>query len=292
MGRVRVRGADLYYEETGRGPPILLIPPSGATASTWGRLVDELAALGRVITYDRRGYSRTGGPIVRSAVVHTTDAAALLEAMCAGPATVVGTSAGATIALDLAVRRPDLVHAVVAHEAPWRALLHPDPSGVVTLARMTWLASRERYDAAAEVLLRWVYGYFDGGSAWDAFPDSWRHTARQHGECVVADLCATIGSYPPRIGLANMTTPAVCSYGSRSRGYMHAVTRALAGAIPTATLRVVADAGHAAPFDAPIAFAALIGDAMRSAKPLYTRAASTSSSTSSSPSHRPRRKRP
>ena len=31
----------------------------------------------------------------------------------------VGTSAGATIALDLAVRRPDLVRAVVVHEAAW-----------------------------------------------------------------------------------------------------------------------------------------------------------------------------
>jgi pimeloyl-ACP methyl ester carboxylesterase len=41
--------------------PILLVHPSGATASTWGSAVGELARIGRVITYDRRGYARSGG---------------------------------------------------------------------------------------------------------------------------------------------------------------------------------------------------------------------------------------
>lgn len=48
-----MRGADLYFEETGGAPPILLIPQSGATASTWRCVVDEFAALAPVITYDR-----------------------------------------------------------------------------------------------------------------------------------------------------------------------------------------------------------------------------------------------
>jgi alpha-beta hydrolase superfamily lysophospholipase len=56
-----------------------------------------------VIAYDRRGYTRSGGEVVRSAAEHTRDAAAVLEALNARPAVVVGTSAGATIALDLAV---------------------------------------------------------------------------------------------------------------------------------------------------------------------------------------------
>jgi hypothetical protein len=39
---------------------------------------------------------------------------------------------------------------------------------------MQWLAWRGRYGEAAETLLRWVYSYRDGGSAWDAFPEAWR----------------------------------------------------------------------------------------------------------------------
>jgi pimeloyl-ACP methyl ester carboxylesterase len=266
MAYVDVAGATLYYEEYGRdGPPILLIPPSGATAATWGGVVDGLAAVGRVITYDRRGYSRSGGEVVRSVAVHTSDAVALLEAVATAPAVAVGTSAGATIALDLAVRRPDLVRAVVVHEAPWRALRHPTVSALVTLARMEWLTLNRRHSAAADVLLRYVYAYRDGGSAWDAFPDKWRQIARHHGRAVVSDLHSTLGERPRARDLATITVPVCCTYGSRSRTYMRSTMRALADVIPTATLREIAGAAHAAPFDAADEFVQAIASVMTSA---------------------------
>jgi esterase len=266
MGFVKARGSSLYYEEQGEGPPILVIPPAGSTASTWGTLVGDLAGAGRVIAYDRRGYARSGGEVVRSAAEHTRDAAAVLEALEAAPAVAVGTSAGATIALDLAVRRPDLVRAVVVHEAAWRALRHPDVSGLGTLARMQWLAWRDRYPEAAETLLRWVYAYRDGGSAWDAFPEAWRRSARENGRSAVADLRATMGGHPRPQDLAKITVPVVCTYGSRSRSYMRSITRSLAQAIPTASLREIDGAAHAVPFDAPGNFAQVIAEAMHSAQ--------------------------
>src|SRR5215467_3659706 len=266
MGFVKARGSSFYYEEKGDGPPILLIPPAGSTASTWGTLAGDLAGAGRVIAYDRRGYTRSGGEVARSAAEHTRDAAAVLETLEARPAVAVGTSAGATIALDLAVRRPDLVRAVVVHEAAWRALHHPDVSGLATLARMQWLAWRGRYPEAAETLLRWVYSYRDGGSAWDAFPEQWRQTARENGRSVVADLKSSMGGYPRGQDLATITAPVVCTYGSRSRSYMRSITCALARAIPTASVREIDGAAHAVPFDAPGSFAQVITEAMRSSE--------------------------
>jgi pimeloyl-ACP methyl ester carboxylesterase len=266
MGFVKARGSKFYYEVQGDGPPILLIPPAGSTASTWGTLVGDLAGAGRVIAYDRRGYARSGGEVVRSAAEHTRDAAAILEALEDRPALAVGTSAGATIALDLAVRRPDLVRAVVVHEAAWRALQHPDVSGLGTLARMQWLACRGRYPDAAETLLCWVYSYRDGGSAWDAFPEQWRRTARENGRSVVADLKSSMGGYPRAQDLAKITAPTVCTYGSRSRSYMRPLTRSLAQAIPTATVREIDGTAHAVPFDAPGNFAQVIAEAIRSSE--------------------------
>jgi pimeloyl-ACP methyl ester carboxylesterase len=263
MGFVKARGSSFYYEEQGEGQPILLIPPSGSTASTWGSLPGDLAGAGRVIVYDRRGYSRSGGEVVRSAAEHARDAAAILDALEATPTVLVGTSAGATIALDLAVRRPDLVRAVVVHEAAWRALRHPDASGVVVLARMQWLAWRGGYPEAAEMLLRWVYSYRDGGSAWDAFPEQWRQTARANGRSVVADLKSTISGYPSPQDLATIAAPVVCTYGSRSRSYMRAVTRSLAHAIPAASVREIGGAAHAVAFDAPGNFAEVIAEVIR-----------------------------
>jgi hypothetical protein len=59
---------------------------------------------------------------------------------------------------------------------------------VGTLARMQWLGWRGRYPEAADGPLRFVYTYRDGGSAWDAFPEEWRRTARENGRSVRADL--------------------------------------------------------------------------------------------------------
>jgi pimeloyl-ACP methyl ester carboxylesterase len=249
----------LHYEQAGDGVPILLIPPAGATASTWGAVVDELAESGRVITYDRRGYARTGGEPVASIAAHTADAAALLDSLGVSGAVVAGTSIGATIAIDLARLRPDLVRAVVAHESPWHVTRQPPtPSQLAALSKMTWLSSRGRYPEAAARFLRFAYTYRDGGSAWDRFPDEWRQTVAENARAALVDIRAAIGGYPSAEQLVEVTSPVVCSCGSRSAPTMVRVTRRLARAIPNATFQQIELAGHAAPFDAPADFAKLV----------------------------------
>jgi pimeloyl-ACP methyl ester carboxylesterase len=260
---VTSNGCDLYYEEWGEGMPILLIHPSGSTASTWGSLTDELARIGRVICYDRRGYARSGGESPRSMSRHTADAAAILEQLRAAPAVVVGTSAGAAIAVDVAVRRPDLVHAVVAHEFPWRFTRRlPTAAQVAALAKIGWLTLRGRESDAAEALLRSAYAYRDGGTAWDAFPEEWRRAARENARAALVDFRNSIGVYPSRTDLATVEVPVVCSYGARSPESMLRLTRSLASAIPAARTRQVEGAGHAAPFDATSNFVQVIADAI------------------------------
>ena len=250
--------AGLYYEERGAGAPVLLVPPAGSTASTWGSLVDELAEIARVIAYDRRGYARTGGEPPRSMAAHTADAAALLEHLEAPPAVVVGTSAGAGIAIDLAVRRPDLVAAVVAHEFPWRLLRHlPSGSQVAAVAKIGSLALRGRDADAAEVLLSNAYAYRDGGTAWDAFPAEWRRVGRADPRTALADFLNSIRNYPTAQDLATVSVPVVCTFGARSPNFMPRRVRALALAIPGATTRQIEGAGHAAPFDATADFVEL-----------------------------------
>ena len=265
MGSVRSDGCDLYCEEAGEGVPILLIHPAGATASTWGSAVEQLARGGRVITYDRRGYARSGGEPVRSVSTHTADAAAILEYLQTPPAVVVGTSAGATIAIDLAVRRPDLVRVVIAHESPWRATRHlPTVTQVAALAKIGSLALLGRHGDAAEALLRAAYTYRDGGSAWDAFPDEWRRAARENARAALADFRITIGNYPSPADLATVEVPVVCTYGARSPDSMFRFTRSLAAAIPGATVHRIDGAGHAAAFDARSTFVQLIADTIAS----------------------------
>jgi pimeloyl-ACP methyl ester carboxylesterase len=263
-GAISSGGCDLYHEVVGEGVPILLIHPSGATASTWGSAVEELVRIGRVIVYDRRGYASSGGEPVHSMSTHTADAAALLEHLRTLPAVVVGTSAGAAIAVDLAVRRPDLVQVVVAHEFPWRFTHRIPPAAqIAALAKIGALVLRGRHGDAAEVLLRTTYTYPDGTSAWDAFPAEWRQIARENARAALADFRNSIVAYPSAADLATITVPVVCSYGSRSRKSMIGLVRSLAAAIPTATTRQIEGAGHAAPFDATTNFVRLIADSIR-----------------------------
>jgi 3-oxoadipate enol-lactonase len=216
-----------------------------------------------VIAYDRRGYARSGGEPVHSMSIHTADAAALLEHLRTAPAVVVGTSAGAAIAVDLAVRRPDLVRVVVAHEFPWRFTRHlPTASQVAALARIGSLALRGRHGDAAEVLLRTTYTYPGGRSAWDAFPEEWRRVARENARATLADFRNSIVAYPSAVDLATIRVPVVCSYGSRSASNIVSLVRSLAAAIPTATTRQIDGAGHAAPFDATASFVRLIADSI------------------------------
>lgn len=262
MTLVKSRAGNLYYEEKGGGIPILLIHPSGATASTWGKFAEDLAEFGRVIAYDRRGYRRSGGEPVRSIRAHTADAAALLEALETLPAVVVGTSIGATIAIDVALRRPDLVGAVVAHESPWRVTHQPPTTSQLTaLARMGWLVSRGRHADAAAVFLRFAHTYRDGASAWDSFPDEWQQTVSENSKAAVTDIRIAISGYPAPKELADIKRPVVCSHGARSPNTMVKVTRALARAVPTSVVTEIEGAGHAPAFDAPDNFVRVIVDA-------------------------------
>jgi len=254
---------DLYCEEKGQGVPILLIHPAGATAATWGAATEDLATIGRVITYDRRGYARSGGPPVRSISTHTADAAAVLESLGTEPAVVVGTSAGAAIAVDVAVRRPDLVRVVVAHEFPWRFTHHlPTSSQVAALFKIGSFSLRGRQTDAVEALLRSAYTYRSGESAWDAFPEEWRRVARENARPALADFRNSIVSYPSASDLATVGVPVVCSYGARSPDKMSRLVRWLSAAIPSAEVHRIDGAGHAAPFDATANFVQVIADAI------------------------------
>ncbi len=250
---------DLYHEEQGFGVPIMLIHPAGATASTWGQFAEDLAATNRVIAYDRRGYRRSGGAPVRSIAQHTAEAAALLEKLGAAPAVVVGTSVGATIAVDLARLRPDLVRAVVAHESPWHVTHHrPTLHQIAALSRMNWLAARHRYPEALAAFLRFAYSYREGGSAWDRFPDEWRQTASDNAQAALADIRIAIGGYPSAKQLAAIDRPVICSCGERSAQTIVQVTRSLARVIPGAAFTQIPGSGHAAAFDAPTTFAEVV----------------------------------
>lgn len=120
-GTVATDGTELYYEKRGEGRPVLIIQGGLSEAGATQQLADALAQDYQVISYDRRGLSRSAVPLATPPITiakHADDAYALLSAVCTEPAMVVGPSIGALIGLHLAVRHPSAVAALVAHEPP------------------------------------------------------------------------------------------------------------------------------------------------------------------------------
>lgn len=125
-GRVAVDGDDLFYEVRGSGEPLLMIPPGGGDGWQYARVAELLADRFRVIAFDRRanGRSTMNAPQNFTIQQQSDDAVAVLRAVGEPSAHVFGNSSGAVIALDLAIRQPERVRVVVAHEAPLPRL-HP-----------------------------------------------------------------------------------------------------------------------------------------------------------------------
>ena len=121
-GIVEVNGARIYYEVRGSGPPLLLIMGLTGDAGWFEPLAELIAEKFTVITYDRRGNSRSPRPegwTATSVAEQADDAAGLLSAMRLGPAIVFGNSFGAMISLELIARHPQAVRGVIVHEPPF-----------------------------------------------------------------------------------------------------------------------------------------------------------------------------
>jgi len=120
MEQATINGAELTYDVTGSGDPVLLIS-TGPIADSFSPLVRERAMADgyRSIQYrQRRMDGDTHGPAPVSFAQHAADAAALLRHLGVRRAHVAGHSTGAAIALQLAVDHPEVVHTLALLEAP------------------------------------------------------------------------------------------------------------------------------------------------------------------------------
>ena len=110
MPLVSTPGLDVYVEEAGSGPPLLLIMGLGASVETWVAQRDVFACHYRVIMFDNRGAGRSGCPPAPWTVpAMAEDARAVLDALGIARAHVLGVSMGGMIAQELAIAHPQRV---------------------------------------------------------------------------------------------------------------------------------------------------------------------------------------
>ncbi len=110
-----INGIRLRYETWGVGEtPLLLLHGLGSSADDWFMQLPAFAPYFRCVAVDLRGHGlsdKPDGPY--SVALFAADAAALLSALGAAPAHVLGLSLGGMVAQQLAIAYPHLVRSLV-----------------------------------------------------------------------------------------------------------------------------------------------------------------------------------
>jgi 3-oxoadipate enol-lactonase len=110
-GYVSVEGEKLYYDMAGKGDNIVLLHDGLIHREVWNGQFLELAKNFRVMRYDRRGYGKSSNPKVPFSNIDDLDQ--LFIQLKIDKAIVFGMSAGGGIAIDVALKHPEKVTALV-----------------------------------------------------------------------------------------------------------------------------------------------------------------------------------
>lgn len=241
-GTIRAEGTSLYYERRGSGPALLMISGGGGDAAYYREVAERLADAYTVLTYDRRGNSRSAvddpsAPLRMDE--QCADALAVLAHHDLASALVFGGSGGALIGLDLAARHTSSVDGLVAHEPPVLTLMSTEDKamfaevGEIARREGPWpafarfITTIDRDDSPALVRnpvgRRVVGGLMKAGSRVLAHgPAGVREAARFMGNgayLVSSELEPFLAFEPDYAALKAAGVPIVVGVGARSRQY-------------------------------------------------------------------------
>ncbi len=257
-----VDGASLYYELRGCGPLLLLIQGGAGDADSTPDLVDHLATHYTVLTYDRRGYSRStlDGPAEPLTIqTHADDAHFLLAALTCHPVRVFGTSIGAVIGIDLLSRYADQVRLLVAHEPPLVELAPADSNNAALTAALRSGAN------PVQALQQFAFGLGidpnDREPGVDPSPPPSPYAAQNARYFVTYDLNATAQYRLDRNALAQDAGQVVAAAGSIDRETQPYQAAVALGTLLGETL-VEFPGSHNGYVRRPRAFAALLRDVL------------------------------
>lgn len=250
-GFIEHDGARLHWDSAGTGPSLVLLHAGIADRRMWDPQVAAFGGTHRVIRYDLRGFGETAVPA--AAFAHTDDLRAVLRALDAAPAVLVGCSFGARVAIDAVLETPEIARALV--------LIAPALSGWAFGAALDAVDAEIEaafeagdLDRAAELDLRaWVDGpRRDPDEVDAAFRERARVLARG-----VYDVPHSEGAHhrerpAPAIGrLAELRLPTLVVRGLLDQPDILAICDLLVGRLPDARLVDIPDSAHLPSLERP-----------------------------------------
>jgi aminoacrylate hydrolase len=261
MARVSIGDAELYYEETGRGEPLLLVPGLSGRGSFWAAQVSDLARDFRVIVHDHRGTARSTHSRIRYSIEQMAgDVLKLMDALGVESAHLVGHSTGGAIGQALALDHPRRLRSLVL-SATWAG---PDPY------------FRRLFEARKGVLLAQGVEAYVRASALYMSPPAWISANdalldEQHKAAlaeaspveVTASRIDAILAHDRRARLGEVRLPVLVIVAQDDMITPRFYSDELASRVPGAKLVVLDGGGHAAPMVSSAAYNAAVGAFLR-----------------------------
>jgi pimeloyl-ACP methyl ester carboxylesterase len=246
MPILEARGVEIAWSERGEGQPFLLIHETAASASVWDAVAEALAPDARALTYDRRGWGASSAPedYRRTTIEEQSeDAVCLLESAEAAPAVLVGAGVGAMLALDLLLRRADLVSAAL--------LVEPPVLQLVPIATEALSGDRRRLETATAMGEDAIGLYLSGGlpalgAEVSRLPEQRLAAARERPASLIAEMGIATGWRVPLQRLAAAERPSAIVTSLSTPPLLRDASAGLADRLAGASLREV-DSGEAAP---------------------------------------------
>lgn len=240
MAQLARDGVDLYYEDHGSGPAVLLTHGYGATSQMWQGQVEAFKDRYRIIAWDMRGHGQSDYPddqSLYSAEHVVADMAALLDQCGEKTAVIGGLSLGGYATLAFHLRHPDRCKALM--------LFDTGPGFKKDDARDAWnKRAMERADKLDRLGLAAQSDSAEAQLAQHRDATGLAHAAR--GMLTQSDS-SVIQSLP------EIAVPVLVLVGEEDQPFI-AATDYMAAKIPNSTKAMVPKAGHAANIHNPADF--------------------------------------
>jgi pimeloyl-ACP methyl ester carboxylesterase len=247
MPLVETNGIQVYYEECGKGDPLLMIMGITARGAVWQKHAEYWSQEFRCILPDNRGVGLSDKPVgPYSSAQMADDYAGLLDALGIERARLVGCSMGSIVAQELALRHPARVRSMVLM-CTWARC---DRYARDVFQHMTNIKSRLRPEEFAIYIQLLIFAkrYWDGeasfaelqegraGAACDPMPQPLHGFEGQAAACVAHDTLER---------LHQVACPALV-IGGRSDIFTPVwMAEEVAARIPGCDLHLYEGAGHA-----------------------------------------------
>jgi pimeloyl-ACP methyl ester carboxylesterase len=219
-----------YLQIAGDGEPIVMVHGGWTDHTSWQFVAPDLATDHLVVTYDRRGHSRSASCEAGSRRLDEDDLVQLIHHLDRGPVHLVGNSYGAAIVLTVAARCPQLVRSVIAHEPPLIGIGRPGTPLGETRGRVHDVLQlvavdlqRGRIEAGAA---RFVDDLALGPGAWSMLPPDIRVAMVANAATFLAVIDDP--QWDQVTATPDLSVPVLLTDGTDSPAWMPAVVQRLA----------------------------------------------------------------